>query len=214
MRIGLFGGGFDPVHNAHCALAHTALRELALDELCWVPTGEPWHKLTRLAPAADRLAMVELALADPLQGDPRFSVEACELNRQGPSYTIDTVELLQAQRPGHAWTLVLGRDQHERLHTWHRWRELLAHVTLAVAGRPGYDATIDPEVAARGHLTLELPAMAVSSSALRRRVAEGLPITELVPAGVAGYIDSHRLYRHPEGPPDRDGAGRHQPPRS
>ena len=200
MRIALFGGGFDPVHNAHLALARTALDELALDQLRWVPTGQPWHKPVRLAPAEHRLAMLQLALADPAATDARWRIEACELTRTGPSYTLDTVELMQAREPGHDWFLVIGQDQHERLHNWHRWHDLLQRVTLAVAARPGSAAQLATEVAAHGHRTIHLPPMEVSSSAVRQRIAEGLAITGLVPAAVAGYIESHRLYRYPAEP--------------
>lgn len=194
-RIGLFGGSFNPVHRAHLALARRALDDLALDELRWLPAGQPWQKPDGLAPAAHRLAMVRLAVADPAWGDPRFVVDDLELHREGPSYTIDTVEALQRREPGADWRLLIGQDQHAGLTRWHRWRDLLARVRLAVAARPGVVRPVDPEVAAFGHDPITLPADDVSSTAVRTAVAQGRPVSDLVPAAVAGYIDSHQLYR-------------------
>jgi nicotinate-nucleotide adenylyltransferase len=207
--IGLLGGSFDPVHEAHLALAELALRDLGLDALRLVPTGEPWYKAARLAPAADRLAMLELALGEPRWRDARVSVERCEIERPGPSYSVDTVEALRAREPGQRWVFVIGQDQHERLHTWHRWQDLAQLVTFAVAARPVSEAAaprvLDPRVAALPVLTLRLPPMPVSSSAVRARAAAGLPLAGWVPPAVAGYIESHRLYRAPRSPaaPDR-----------
>jgi nicotinate-nucleotide adenylyltransferase len=193
-RIGLYGGSFDPVHCAHLALADSALDALALDELRWIPAGVPWQRPHLLAPAEHRLAMLELALADPQWADPRFLIDRCELERSGPSYTIDTVLQLQAAQPGQCWFLLIGQDQHARLHTWHRWRELLGRVKLAVAVRPGVRRTLDPEVLAAGHHALPMLPQDLSGTALRERIAAGEPIAGLVPVAVAGYIDSHRLY--------------------
>lgn len=201
MNIGLFGGSFDPVHRGHLALARTALRDLGLDQLRWVPAGQPWQKPGRLAPGEDRAAMLALLIADPVDGDSRYRLERCELERGGPTYTIDTVDDLQRREPGHRWTLLIGQDQHAGLHTWHRWRELLARVELAVAGRPGVAPAVDPEVSAFGHRTVAMPPMAVSSTALRERLAAGLGVDDLVPATVASYIESHRLYRSGAGNP-------------
>ena len=194
-RIGLYGGSFDPVHLAHLSLARGALQSLALDELRFIPAGQPWQKPARLAPAADRLVMLKLALADSDWRDARYVVDACELERTGPSYTIDTVLQLQAARPGAEWFLLIGQDQHARLQTWHRWRELLARVQLAVAERPGTSPEIDPEVAAFGHHPVVMPPSTISSSALRQQLVAGEGISTLVPAAVASYIDSHQLYR-------------------
>lgn len=198
-RIGLFGGSFDPPHRAHVALAQLALRQLALDELRWVPTGMAWHKAQTPAPAAQRAAMVGLAIS----GEPRFRLERCELDRPGPSYTLDTVRQLQAAAadgPAAEWLLIIGEDQYADLHRWAHWRELLARVRLAVAGRPG-ERPVDPEVAAYPCLRLALPPMEVSSTEIRRRLASALPIDDLVPAAVARYIESNRLYL------DEDGTG-------
>ncbi len=194
-RIGLLGGSFDPVHNAHLALAHSALDALALDELRWVPAGAPWQKARALAPAAQRAEMVRLAIA----AEPRFCLELCEIERSGPSYTIDSVLELQAREPQVQWFLVIGQDQLARLHTWHRWRELVARVTLAVANRAGDAPCIPPELARSALPLVEvpLPPMATSSTDIRARVAAGRDIAALVPTPVARYIADHGLYRHP-----------------
>jgi nicotinate-nucleotide adenylyltransferase len=176
-RIGLFGGSFDPPHRGHRVLADVALDTLALDELRWVPAGVPWQKNGRvLAPAEHRAAMVALVIA----GEPRFRLDARELHRSGPSYTIDTVRELLAEQPGAALYLVIGQDQYARLHTWHEWRELLGLVTLAVAARI--------EV-------LPMPRVDASATAIREQAAAGGDLGALVAPAVAGYIDRHQLYR-------------------
>ncbi|HWH81503.1 MAG TPA: nicotinate-nucleotide adenylyltransferase [Burkholderiaceae bacterium] len=195
-RIGVFGGSFDPVHNAHLALARLALTELRLDELLWVPAGRPWQKDRPITPAVHREAMVRLAIA----GEPRFALCRLEIERDGPSFTVDTVRALQAARPGADWHLVIGQDQYARLHTWERWQELLGRVTLAVANRPDAPLSADPQVLAEPHAAVALPMMDVSSTDIRERIAHGEGIAALVPPAVARYIARHHLYRD-ETPP-------------
>jgi len=189
-RVGLFGGSFDPVHNAHVALATTALDQLSLDELRWIPVGQPWQKTRRLAPAADREAMVRLAIA----GEPRFVLDRIELRRRGPTFTLDTVRELVAAEAGREWFLILGQDQYASLHTWRDWPELLGLVTLAIANRPGAAIAVNPQIAKAEHRVVRLPMMNVSSTEIRRRVAAGESIADLVPDAVARYIEAHRLY--------------------
>lgn len=190
-RIGLFGGTFDPVHNAHVALARHALTELALDEVRWVPAGQPWQKARDIAAPQHREAMVRLAIA----GEPRFVVDRCELRRAGPSFTLDTVRELQAAEPGHTWFLILGQDQYAGLHTWRDWRELLGLVTLAIARRPGVTLEPHADVQKFPHAVVGLPMMDMSSTDIRERIAKGRGLADLVPAAVASYIDQHHLYR-------------------
>jgi nicotinate-nucleotide adenylyltransferase len=194
-RAALFGGTFDPVHVAHLALAHAALDALALDEVRWVPAGRPWQKERAITPAAHREAMLQLALA----GEPRFVIDRIELEREGPSYTLDTVQALRAAAPDTEWTLLIGEDQYAGLHTWRGWQELLSLVTLAVAHRPGVGRVPHVEVRRVPHRVVPLPMLDVSASDIRRRVAEGRDISQLVPPQVARYIETNRLYRGPAG---------------
>lgn len=208
-RVGLFGGSFDPVHRAHLAVARAAREQLRLDRVLWIPAGRPWQK-PGVSDAAHREAMLRLALQD----EPGFELERLELDRPGPSYTLDTVRALQAREPDTAWLLILGQDQFAALHTWHGWRELLARVTLAVVGRPHARAATAPEGAPEGapkvapeiapevaalarHVPVLLPPLEVSSSAVRARVAAGEPVDDLVPPAVARYVEIHGLYRRP-----------------
>ena len=195
------GGSFDPVHTAHVALAETAMRHLQLDEVRWIPVGQPWQKARQLAAAEHRLAMVEAATAH----EPRFVVDPIEVQRAGPSYTLDTFRALQAgaqastQQPTE-WFLIIGQDQYANLPTWRGWQALLQGLTLAVACR-GHDLP-QPAPAMRDLnyrvVELPLPPLAVSSTDIRARLARGddpLALAPaLVPAPVARYIAHHQLY--------------------
>jgi nicotinate-nucleotide adenylyltransferase len=195
-RIGVLGGSFDPVHSAHLALARSALDHLQLDELLWVPAGQAWQKTRRLTDAKHRVAMLQLAI----DGEPRFKLERCELERSGPSYMLDTVRELQTRTPDALWFLVLGQDQYANLHTWQGWRELLDRVTLAVAGRAGDAPKPGAELAAAPHrvLALPMPAMPISATEIRHRVAQAngaaRDVADMVPVAVARYIDQHHPY--------------------
>lgn len=189
-RVGLLGGTFDPVHSAHVALARAALAGLPLDEVRWVPAGRPWQKGS-ISPAPHREAMVRLAIA----GESRFTLDRLEIEREGASYTLDTVRVLQQREPGTEWFLIIGQDQYAGLHTWNNWQELLSRVSLAVANRPGVAASVHPDVLACPHRVVPLPMLDISASDIRARVAAGQDISALVPPAVARYIESHRLYR-------------------
>ncbi len=193
--VGLFGGSFDPVHVAHVALARMALDQLDLAEVRWIPVGIPWQKRRELAPAADREAMVRLAI----ESEPGFVLDRTELRRKGPSFTLDTVREKVVAEPDRRFVLVLGHDQYETLHTWRDWRELVSLVALAVAERPGAMAAPDPQVARLAHAVVRLPMMDVSSTEVRARVAAGEPIDDLVSPQVARYIAEHGLYRAEHG---------------
>jgi nicotinate-nucleotide adenylyltransferase len=189
-KIGLFGGSFDPVHNAHLALAGVAMSQLQLDSVRWIPAGNPWQKPNQLAPAEHRAAMVTLAIAD----EPRFVLDRCELHRDGPSYTLDTVRELQTTHPAAQFFLIIGQDQYTSFHTWRGWQDLLQRVTLAVAGRPGAPSQVNADVLGAGHQPVALPMMGISSTEIRSRIASGQDIADLVPAPVASYIARHSLY--------------------
>jgi len=190
-RIGLFGGSFDPPHRAHVELARTALQALALDAVRWVPAGQPWQKARTNSAAPHREAMVRLAIA----GEPRFVLDRIELERAGPSITLDTVRALQAAEPDIEWVLLIGGDQYANLHTWHGWEELLARVPLAVAHRPGLHPPVSAAVLRHPHRVVPLPMLDISSTDIRQRVAQGLGVDDLVPPDVARYIEQHGLYR-------------------
>lgn len=191
------GGSFDPVHVAHVALAESALIALRLDEVRWIPVGQPWQKARRLAPAEHRVAMVERAVAH----EPRFTVDRIEVDRAGPSYTLETVRALQAAHPDVAeWCLLIGLDQYLNLPSWHGWTELIERVTLAVATREGAAPEPALELAAHPHRMVPLPMAphAVSSTDIRTRLSRGETPQSLVPTllseGVARYIANHQLY--------------------
>lgn len=190
-RAGLLGGTFDPVHVAHLALAQAALQALSLDQVRWIPAGQPWQKTRNVTAAHHREAMVRLAIAD----EPRFMLDRIELERSGPSYTLDTVKALSAAHPNTEWVLIVGADQYASLHTWVDWRELLGRVTLAVANRPGAPPAVHPEVLAFPHRAVPLPMLDISSTDVRQLAQSGADIGALVPPEVARYIETHRLYR-------------------
>jgi nicotinate-nucleotide adenylyltransferase len=195
-RIGLLGGSFDPPHLAHLALARTALQALHLDELWWLPAGQPWQKAGRaLADGTHRAAMVRLLVQD----EPRFRLDARELDRPGPTFTVDTVRECRAERPDAAFFLILGQDQYGRLDTWREWPALLGEVTLAVAARSGQPPLPPPALAAHPHRleVLPLPDMPESSTALREALTRGDEVSPMVGQAVAGYIARHHLYRGP-----------------
>ena len=189
-RIGIFGGTFDPVHTAHVALARSALQQFGLDQIRWIPAGQPYQK-AGVSAAVHREAMVRLAIA----GEPRFVLDRIEIERDGPSYTLDTVRALQGAEPGAEWVLLIGQDQMASLHTWHDWRELLGRVTLAVANRPGVVKPPHADVQRHPHRAVALPMLDISSTDIRARAAAGLDISTLVPPEVARYIDRMALYR-------------------
>jgi nicotinate-nucleotide adenylyltransferase len=189
--IGLLGGSFDPVHHGHLIVAQVAAEALELDELRFMPAREqPFKRGRHAAAAADRAAMLELAVA----GVPGFAVERAELERPGPSYSVDTLEALRAREPEAAFTLLLGADAAQELEAWHRAAELPRLARIAVFARPGTPIPASPLIAA----TVAVPAVEISATDLRRRVRTGRPIRYWVPDAVADYVARHRLYLDPE----------------
>jgi nicotinate-nucleotide adenylyltransferase len=191
---GLFGGSFDPPHLAHRALAEAALAQLPLDTLVWLPAGRSPHKGERQpAAGADRVAMLQRMTA----GEPRFEIDARELDRAGPSFTVDTLRELHAEQPGTRWWLVIGQDQYARFDSWHEWREILALAGLAVSARDGDAVRAAPGLAGISHALriVEMPALPHSATTVRARAAAGLDVTALVGTPVARYIADHHLYR-------------------
>lgn len=197
----MFGGSFDPPHLAHVALAKAAVAQLQLDALHIVPTGVAWHKARALSATEHRLAMAELAFG----GLERVQVDARELRRAGPSFTIDTLEALQAENPEAQLYLIIGRDQFAALESWHRWQDLLEIAIICIADRAGparAEAGFDPKIRLpHPVLTLQLPLMPLSATDIRRQIASGAAtlqgLARLVPEPVARYIERHRLYISP-----------------
>lgn len=202
VRVGLMGGSFNPVHVAHVALAQTALTALSLDQVRWLPAGQPWQKtasagVSALLPAAQRLAMVQLAIAH----ESRFVADPLELQREGPSYTLDTLQALQQAHPHVVeWFLIIGQDQYANFATWHGWQHILQLVTLAVACRGDAVAATPTALRHVPHrwVTLPMPPFHISSTDIRQQLAHGQSAFSLVPKvldeAVARYIDTHQLY--------------------
>ena len=196
MRVGILGGAFNPPHIGHLVCAQEALIQLELDTVVWVPVGEAPHRELQDDPGPDaRLDLVELAIAD----DERFSASRIELDREGPSYTVDTLEQLLEQSPEDELFLILGGDQAAALASWHEPEKVLERATLAVFermswGRNAIVIKIGRMPGAERVRYLDMPLIQVSSSAVRRRVREGVPIRYLVPDKVVEYIATHELY--------------------
>ncbi len=197
-RIGVFGGAFDPPHNAHIALARAALEQFDLDALHIVPTGQAWHKARALSAAADRLAMARLAF----ENMPRIVVDERELQRTGPTFTIDTLEALQAEHPQAQLYLFIGADQLAAFSEWRRWQAIVELAIICIADRAqstlaGGQFEAYPGLVGR-FFVLNLPLMPVSATQIRQLAASGASadreIARLVPEPVARYISLHQLY--------------------
>ncbi len=194
-RIGVFGGAFDPPHNAHLALAHAAVVQLRLDVLHVVPTGQAWHKPRPLTDSEHRLAMARLAFA----GQPKLVVDDCEIRRAGPSYTIDTLRALHNDEPGAQLLLVMGEDQAESLDRWHEISAITQLAIISIAKRAETTRArgqFDPKSLPHAVFQpLQLPLMQASATEVRARLAAGEGIDHLVPDAVARYIAQHLLYQ-------------------
>ena len=188
----MFGGAFDPPHRAHVALAEGAVRQLGLDALHVVPTGNAWHKPRGLTAAEHRLAMARLAFA----AVPAAVVDDRELHRSGPTYSIDTLHELQAEHPGAQLVLLMGEDQAAGFASWRAWPEIARLAILGVAARGEDSAGIAALRALPGVRVeaLRLPRMPESATAIRARLTAGQDITPLVDPAVASYIARHHLY--------------------
>lgn len=187
------GGAFDPPHRAHVALAEAALEQLALRELRIIPTGRAWHKSRPLTAATHRLAMVRMAFAHL----PRTVVDDRETLRSGPSYTVDTLDELRAELPGEVFCLILGQDQAQSLPSWKAWERLPTLATICVARRP-YSMSGSSDLQLHHLLQwthLRMPAMELSATEVRAKLAARGDISALVPPDVARYIADHHLYR-------------------
>jgi nicotinate-nucleotide adenylyltransferase len=194
-RIGVMGGTFDPIHNGHLVAASEVQALFGLDEVVFVPTGVPWQKdTTGVTPGEDRYLMTVIATAS----NPRFSVSRVDIDRDGPTYTIDTLRDMHAEygKKGQDVELffITGADALAQILSWKDVGELFALAHFVGVTRPGYTLSGAhlPETAVS---LVEVPAMAISSTSCRERVAAGRPVWYLVPDGVVQYIDKRRLYR-------------------
>ena len=203
-RLGVFGGTFDPVHVGHLLLAQEAALRLSLDQTWFVPAHKPPHKPGQVqTPFADRLAMVELAVA----GNPAFSVSLLNADDAAPNYSADLMAMLQEQLAGRAELFFLmGMDSLRDLHTWHKPDWLVQNCELVVLNRPGVEKiwlrleSRFPGIRERVHL-VEMPGVDLSGTNIRARIDAGEPIRYLVPQSVHDYIEERALYAQPSGTP-------------
>ena len=195
-KIGVMGGTFDPIHNGHLIAASEAAHRFELDEVIFVPTGQPWQKSDRtVSRAEDRYLMTVIATAS----NPAFTVSRLEIDHPGSTYTVDTLRRLRAElEDGTRLYFIIGADAVLQLLTWKEPDQVLAQAEFIATTRPGFDldrlVSQVPAAADRIH-RMEIPALAISASDIRARVARGAPIHYLVPDGVARYIHKHGLYR-------------------
>ncbi len=190
MKLGVMGGTFDPIHTGHLRAAETAREALGLERVVFVPAGLPPHREAPRAPALDRWTMVCLAIAD----NPLFEASDVEISRTGPSFTVDTLRALSAARPGVRLTLIVGSDTLPEMTAWHDLVGLLALCRVAVVQRPGEEAPAVSE----GRPWVDAvsgPALPLSATEIRSRLARGDGVRYLVPPAVATYIERRGLYR-------------------
>ncbi|MCW4464685.1 nicotinate-nucleotide adenylyltransferase [Glutamicibacter sp. MNS18] len=194
-RLGVMGGTFDPIHNGHLVAASEVAAEYDLDEVVFVPTGQPWQKADRVVtPAEMRYLMTVIATAS----NPRFTVSRVDIDRGGDTYTIDTLRDLQAQRLDAELFFITGADAMSQIMSWKDADQLWELAHFVGVTRPGHQM---PEVAQDSASELEIPALSISSTDCRARVAAGKPVWYLVPDGVVQYIAKYGLYTesHPQG---------------
>ncbi len=201
MRIGVFGGTFDPVHYGHLILGEQAREQVRLDQVWFVPAAQPPHKAGRpVTPFRHRAEMLHLAVA----GYEPFRVDELESERPGPSFTADTLDELNRRHPGHEWFLLVGSDTLAELPTWHDPAGVVRRAALVVMVRAGGGVAPADEVHARLGLpadvalrmhVIQAPLVDLSASDLRRRVAEGRSVRYLLPRAVECYVEEKHLYR-------------------
>ncbi|UYO95803.1 nicotinate-nucleotide adenylyltransferase [Microbacterium sp. M28] len=188
-RIGVMGGTFDPIHHGHLVAASEVAHEFDLDEVVFVPTGRPWQKRT-VTPSEHRYLMTVIATAS----NPRFTVSRVDIDREGDTFTIDTLRDLKAERPEAELFFISGADAVAQILSWRDHDELWDLAHFVAVSRPGHVLSIDG-LPSDDVSQLEVPALSISSTDCRQRVHEGEPVWYLVPDGVVQYIAKHHLYR-------------------
>ena len=196
MRLGLFGGTFDPIHMGHLILAESCREACALDRVWFVVAGAPPHKPGDRTSVDDRLEMVRIAIA----GHPAFEVSDLETRRPGPHYSVETLEEVHRERPDDALFFLIGADSLADLPSWREPGRIAQMAAIVVVNRPGLeevDPTRLPDFGPGAHpmVAVTIPPVGIASSDLRRRLAEGRSIRYMVPRGVEAYIEAHGLYR-------------------
>ncbi|HZP51144.1 MAG TPA: nicotinate-nucleotide adenylyltransferase [Actinocrinis sp.] len=193
-RVGVMGGTFDPIHHGHLVAASEVASLFELDEVVFVPTGQSWQKDNRLVSSAeDRYLMTVIATAS----NPRFTVSRVDIDRGGATYTVDTLRDLRAERPaGTEFFFITGADALEQIFTWQEAAELFDMAHFVGCTRPGHPLA-DPGLPVGKVSLIEVPALAISSTACRERVRRGEPVWYLVPDGIVQYINKRGLYRDP-----------------
>ncbi len=190
-RVGIMGGTFDPIHHGHLVAASEVSALFELDEVIFVPTGEPWQKPTRQVSAPEhRYLMTVIATAS----NPRFWVSRVDIDRAGPTYTVDTIRDISKERPGAELYFITGADALGQILSWKAPEDALHLAHFIGVTRPGYELS-DAHLPIDSVTLLDVPAMAISSSDCRARVEHGQPVWYLVPDGVVQYINKHNLYR-------------------
>lgn len=195
--LGILGGTFDPIHIGHLRMAEHVFNSMELEKIIFIPAYVPPHKLGQdFAPAQDRYAMTELAVA----ANPHFIVSDMELKRTGVSYTIDTIRQLHAQYGDRELNFIIGADSVAQLHTWHNIEEMLELTRFVAVWRPGYEGAMEEMVQHLGQrarervLLLDTPVYDISSTEIRTRIRQGASLAGLVPQAVEKYIYEHGLY--------------------
>ena len=186
------GGTFDPIHIGHLIAASEVHTSLQLDQVLFIPAGEPWQKTEQSISAAHtRYEMTKLAIAD----DERFEISDIEITRDGPTYAIDTFTQLKTRNPNNDFHWIVGADVLQRLNTWHRWEEFVSLVPIVVVNRLGIEIADQPF----NYTEVQMPEVRISASALRKRYADGSSTKYLVPERVDEYIKALSLYRQVQG---------------
>jgi nicotinate-nucleotide adenylyltransferase len=190
-RVGIMGGTFDPIHHGHLVAASEVASLFSLDEVVFVPTGEPWQKSERqVSPAEHRYLMTVIATAS----NPRFTVSRVDIDRGGTTYTIDTLRDIQRERPGSDLFFITGADAIKQIFDWKDVDGLWDLAHFVAVSRPGHAVSLS-DLPEHDVSWLEVPALAISSTDCRSRVKRGHPVWYLVPDGVVQYISKHDLYR-------------------